>query len=115
MNDETYVTLLRAIRAHSGLELSAIRDAGRYGADSGFAGFTYTNDGARFYRDNADTIWALAADTADDLGAGSVPELVGQFARADMADTAAGFSCLLAWFALEETGRYLDDRRENRR
>ena len=114
MDDDTYVELLRAIREHSGMELSSIREAGEHGADAGWPGFSYTSDGADFYRANAATVWQLAADMADELGAPNVPALVGTFTRADMAETVEGFECLLAWFALEEVGRRLSDRRECR-
>ena len=114
MTTNQYVELLRAIREHSELELSAIRDAGRYGADSGFGGFTYTSDGADFFRANRDTIWELAADDAEAMGCESVPAFVAGFNRADMADSPDGFDCLLAWYALEEVGRFMVDRRESR-
>jgi hypothetical protein len=37
-------------------------------------------------------------------------ELIASFRRADMASTHDGFANLLAWFALEEVGRWLADR-----
>jgi hypothetical protein len=114
MTSAQYVELLRAIREHSGLELGSIREAAEHGADSGWAGFTYTTDGAAFYQANRETVWALLDETADDLGYGNVPALVATFARADMTSTPDGFDCLLAWFALEEVGRFLIDRSESR-
>lgn len=111
--DERMVELLRAIRNHSELELSSIRDAGTYGADSGFAGFTFTVDGAEFFRANRETIWMLLSDDAEQFDM-NVAQFVGSFQRADMTDDADSFECLLAWYALEAVGRWLNDRRDNR-
>lgn len=109
MTNQEYATMLRAIRDHAGLELSTIRDAGNHGADAGFGGFTYTVDGAEFYRANADTIDAMLQDDAEAFGYDDVATLISNFGRADMADTRDGRDCLLAWYALEETGRFPDD------
>ncbi len=40
MTDEQYIHLLRAIRDHSGMTLNEIAQAGQYGADTGWPGFT---------------------------------------------------------------------------
>ncbi len=114
MTDQQYVQLLQAIRDHSGLELSAIRDAGNYGADAGFGGFTYTQDGADFYDANEDLIYDLLRDDADSLGAENVDAMISTFARSDMLDTPDGRKCLLAWYALEQCGRMIEDRRYQR-
>lgn len=110
---EIYEELLVAIREHSGMDDDEIRDVvgvGR-GADAGYPGFTYTTDGAEFYRANDELIDQLAWRMAEDLGYASVAEFVAAFGRADMADTRDGRDCLMAWFALEETSRWLQDRR----
>lgn len=112
MDEQTYVELLRAIREHSGLELSAIREAGEHGADVGWSGFTYTTDGADFYRANADSIDGLLQEDAEALGYDNVGALVASFTRADMTDTRDGHDCLLAWYALETVGRYMADRHD---
>ena len=109
--EERIVRLTRAIREHGGLEMSSIRDAGTYGADGGFGGFTYTTDAAEFYRDNADDIDALLQDDADSMGYENVAQLVATFGRADMTDTRDGHDCLLAWYALETVGHFWNDRR----
>ena len=114
MTDEQAVQLIRAIRAHSELELSSIRDAGNYGADSGFGGFTYTADGADFYDANEDLIYDLLRDDADSMGYDSPDAMVATFNHSDMLDTPDGRKCLLAWFALEQAGRWLEDRRYER-
>jgi hypothetical protein len=114
MDDETYIELLKAIREHSGLELAAIREAGRYGADAGWAGFTYTADGEQFYRDNQRTIVRMLSDDADEFDYPSVAAFVASFARADMTDVDGGYECLCAWYVLESVGRHLADRQESR-
>jgi hypothetical protein len=110
MDNHTYVSLLRAVRAHSGMSLAEIREAAEHGADCGFPGFTYTSDGADFTRAHRDTIWAMLADEADDLGYPNPCAFVGTFARADMTATPEGTDCLLAWYALESVGARLCDR-----
>lgn len=108
---EIYEELLVAIREHSGMEDDEIRDVvgvGR-GADAGYPGFTYTTDGAEFYRANDGLIDQLAWELAEDLGFASVAEFLATFGRADMADTRDGRDCLMAWFALEEVSRWLQD------
>lgn len=114
MIPQVYVDLLRAIRAHSGLERSGIREAWEHGADAGWPGFTYTADGAEFYRAHRDDVWAVLDEAADAYGYGNVPAFVATFNRVDLACTAEGFECLLSWFVLEEVGRYACERREGR-
>ena len=110
---EAVIRLTRAIREHSGLELAAIREAGEHGADAGWGGFTYTSDGAEFTRANKELVWELVSETAEEMGQSEL-ELLASFTRADMADSADGLDCLLAWFALEECGRFWNDRRDSR-
>jgi hypothetical protein len=114
MTDEQAIQLVRAIREHAGLELETIKDAGRHGADAGFGGFTYTVDGAEFYRANSALVDELLQTDADDFGHANVGEFVATFARADMTDTRDGHDCLLGWYALESAGRWLVDRDEAR-
>lgn len=101
--------LVQAVRNHSGMEDDRIREAGRYGADAGWPGFTYTQDCVEFYKENERDIWELLADFADDMGMEPM-ELIASFRGADMAKTPDGLATLLAWFALEEAGRWLKDR-----
>ena len=103
----TYRDLLEAIKEHSGMEEDEIAEAGTHGADAGWPGFIYTTDGADFYRANSELIDGLLQESADSMGYGTVAELVATFNRRDMADTRDGHDCLLAWFALEEAGHYL--------
>lgn len=116
MYDNTAVTLLRAIRGHSGLELAAIRDAGNHGADGGFSGFIWTTDCVEFYTANESTILEGLRDEAEEFGYANVYEFVNVFSRADMLDDPGdGFKTLCAWWALESVGRWLQDRWDNRR
>jgi hypothetical protein len=114
MYDEQAVELLKAIREHAGLELSTIRAAGEHGADAGFGGFTYYTDTSAFVAANRSLLWAILAEDASDFGFDSVPAFIASFNRADMADDETGFDCLVAWYALESAGRWLEARREQR-
>ena len=100
--------LLRAVRTHSGLSYSEIRQAGEHGADAGWAGFTYTADAFDFYNTNADDVWELLSDQADDLGTAPLA-LLASFTRADEVSDPSSLGNLLACYALEEVGRYLSD------
>lgn len=114
MDDQAAVELLRAIRKHSGMELSSIRDAGNYGADTGFAGFSYTEDGAAFYRANSDTIDAVLQEDAEEFGYPNVGAFIASFIRSDMTNTRDGRDCLIAWYVLESVGRWLNERLHDR-
>lgn len=103
---EAHERLYRAIRRH--LDLGNLRDVVRGGADAGWPGFTYTSDCVRFYRKHKDDIWELLTEAAEQQGMKPM-ELVASFGRSDMAETPEGFENLLAWFALEEIARMVDD------
>lgn len=106
---DTYERLYEAIRKHSGMERDEIIEAGEYGADSGWPGFTYTVDGAQFYRDNYHDVDELLREATGNMGYDNVASLVATFSRADMTSNRVSFDCLLAWFALEEVGRWAAD------
>jgi hypothetical protein len=114
MTDAQAIELIRAIREHSGLWLSSIRDAGTHGADSGFGGFTYYGDTSEFYAANHELLWSLLSDEADSFGYDSVPAFVADFNRSEMANDETGFQCLVTWWALERAGQWLTDRQEMR-
>ena len=114
MTDELAVRVLRAIREHADLELSDIIDAGRHGADAGWAGFTWYGDTSDFYRANEGLLWELLAGDADEYGADSIPAFVASFNRAGLADDRTGWECLVSWYALESAGHWLGDRRDCR-
>jgi hypothetical protein len=114
MDGNTAISLIRAIREHSGLELASIRDASKHGADAGFGGFTYYTDTSAFIAANRTLVWEILSEDADEFGFDSVPAFVASFNRADLADDETGFDYLLAWYALETAGRWLNDQREMR-
>jgi len=103
--------LLTAIRSHSGMDDREIEQAGEHGADGGWPGFTYTQDAAEFYEQEKDAIWELLNESADSQGV-NVLQLIASFNRADMAVDHSTWANLMAWFALEETGHWLSDRRQ---
>lgn len=109
--DELMKIIVRRVKRHGGLDNDTLKDAGRHGADAGWGGFTYTTDCVKFYDRNEELIWELLARTAEDMGESPLA-LVITFRRGDMADSLDGFKNLLAWFTLEEAGRYLSDREE---
>lgn len=92
-------------------EPSVAKDVAEYGADAGFGGFTQTTDCVEFYEQFEEEIWEMLRESADNLGE-SVPGMIANFGRADMADDADGFKNLLAWFALEEVCRELAENPE---
>ena len=109
---DIYQELFKAIKKHSGMDKEQIIDAGNHGADGGFPGFTYNKDCVEFYEDNKELVNNLARDMAEQLGNKNMYEMVSQFNRADMLDCDDGLAVLLAWFTLEEVGRYYADKRE---
>lgn len=103
--------LVRAIRKHGGLTDEEIIDAANHGADSGFGGFVYVADTVRFYDANQEEIWQLLSDSASEMGE-SIHSLIGSF-RTEYYDLDS-FKNLMAWFALEEAGRWLEGENEAR-
>ena len=91
---------------------NTMKDVAAHGADGGVPCFTYTTHCAEFYNANEDAIYELLNDTADDMGHESVDELVGTFQRKDMLSWPDGRKNLLAWFALEEVARAMEDEKE---
>jgi hypothetical protein len=104
--------LYKAVKAHGNLSDSNLEDAANYGADSGFAGFTYNQDGADFYTENEDDIYELLQDDCDQLGHKNIEEMISQFGRSDMLDSPITRKCLLAWYALEKVGQWVIERSE---
>jgi hypothetical protein len=105
----TIERLHKAIKSHSEMDDEQIREAGEHGADAGWPGFSYTGDCVDFYNANRDAICELLTDDAEEFGHASVAEFVGTFGRAEMTDTPDGYANLLAWYALEKVGRWLED------
>lgn len=105
--------LYRAVKEHSGLEDDSIVDAGRHGADAGWGGFTYYQDTTTFYRLNEGLIWSLVQENADSFGMTPM-ELIASFGGAKHVYDGDQLENLLAWFALEEVGRWLEDNPDER-
>lgn len=102
--------LIDAIKKHSGLDDEHIIAASQH-ADTGWSGLTYRKDCCEFFDANSKAIWDMVVDMAERVG-GKPLELVARFGRSDMADTWDGLRNLLAWFALEEAGRWLESQVE---
>ncbi len=86
-----------------------LRDIADYGADTGYPKLTWTSDCVKLFDKFGDEIWDLAYKEAQKFGCRSVPELISQFRRADMADSLDGFKNLMVWFAAETYARELTD------
>ena len=108
---DVYQRLFDAIKDHSALEDSDIIEAGEYGADAGWNGFIYFDECCDFYDNNESAIYQLLNDQADEMGFSNVEEMIAGFNRSDMLDSPEGRKNLLAWFALEEVGRWLECQR----
>src|SRR3990167_2164775 len=103
--------------------------AGINGADGGWRGFIYYTDTAKFTARNRALIAEMVAEMSDEYGQGEI-EFVKSFRCLDK-DTSEKAIALalyggngkdddrltvenaLAWFALEEVGRYLADQEDN--
>lgn len=113
MTNETYANLLKAVREHSGMELSSIREAGEHGADAGWPGFTYYTDTTAFVAKHREAIMVAVAEDAEDFGM-TTPAFIASWRCAENGgmDDPVGFDNGLAWYALEAVGRHLTMRRE---
>ena len=107
-----YERLFEAIKRHSGMDAGRIKDAGNHGADTGWPGFTYNKDAEDFYTENEDDIYELLREMAENTGSKNIEDLVSGFKRDDMLETPRGRRVLLAWFALEEIGRWIGEETE---
>lgn len=106
---DTMKDLLKAVREHSGMDDDNLRDVANHGASGGFPGFMYYKDTMEFYDKNEDAIWELLEENADSLGEKNPLALIATFQGAKDVHDDASFKNLLAWFALEEAARYLED------
>lgn len=104
-------------------------DAGRNGADAGWCGFTYHKDTCAFTKKHRRAIADAVKQTADDLGELSSLTMIAQFhcLRGGVCEEAIAIALFggraqteiqgevtlvenaLAWFALEEVGRALEN------
>ncbi|MEM6259415.1 MAG: hypothetical protein AAGI37_14120 [Planctomycetota bacterium] len=104
--------LVVAVREHGKIDDEEIIQAQQYGADAGWYGYIYTDDAAAFFDRHAELIWCIAAEQAEELGEPNVVTMIAGFRRTDMTNTVYGFKTLMAWFALEAAGSYLEGQRE---
>lgn len=112
MAEDIREKLHKAIKRHSKMEDEEIIQAGEHGADSGWPGFTYYTDTEKFYDKNADEIWELANQSADDFGEESTLAMIAKFGGAKNVADDKTFKNLMSWFALEEIGRWLETMKE---
>ena len=105
----SYETLYKAIKRHSGMDKEQIIEAGEHGADAGWPGFTYYTDTVKFYDKYHDQIWELAIEEAGEFGNKNVFEMCAGFKVADSVDDVDSMKNLMAWYALEEVGRWLEN------
>jgi hypothetical protein len=96
---EQHERMRRSIRRR--LDKSQRREVAEHGADAGWPGFIYTTECCRFYQRHKEAIWTCLSEDAQEYGC-SVPELIAQFRRKDMAEDVHQFENLLAWYALEK-------------
>lgn len=104
--------LHKAIKKHSRMDDEQIIDAGNHGADAGWPGFTYYTDTVKFYDKNADDIWELANQEAEEMGEANALALIAGFRGAKNVSDDDTFKNLMSWFALEEIGRWLESAKE---
>lgn len=108
--------------------LSSLRDVARHGANTGWSGFTYYTDTVAFFKRNRKEIVALVESMASDLGEEPIKMVAGfnclrdddtAYASAARAlyggrirDDDIQVANALAWFALEEVARAVEDMEE---
>ena len=101
--------LYKAVKKHSGMDDGEIRQAGEHGADAGWSGFTYYTDTVKFHDDNEDLIWDLLEEERDGLGEKTILSMLAGFGAAGGVESMDQLKNLLAWWALESVGRWLED------
>lgn len=101
-------TMIGRIREHVELEKIDYEGLAHSGADTGVSGFTHTKHCVDFYEENEEAIYDLLREGAHAHGH-NVPEFIGMFNNADMADDPEGRKVLLSWYAAERTAHRLTD------
>ncbi len=101
--------LVKAVKKHSEMDDEQIAEAGEHGADAGWPGVTYTRDTVDFYDEHNELIWDLLNERAEDMDVDHPLAMIAFFNQARNVSSDDSFKNLLAWFALEEVGRYLVD------
>lgn len=93
-------------------ETDELMDIVEHGCVSGCAsGMVYYFETEEFYDKFKDEIWDMLYNFADDQGT-STMELIASFNGSKDVGNDHQFKNLLAWFAVEETARYLLDNEE---
>jgi len=103
--------LIKAVKNHSGMteeDLLGVRNA-----NDGYAGFTYYKDTVEFYDEYAPEIWEQLNEVSEQLGQRPT-EVISSFGCVDSIVDDETFKNALAWFALEEVARYLQDKEEEK-
>ena len=99
--------LIEAVIRHTDMEAHEIAEAAKFGADTGWSGFTYNHQAAAFFDEHQDLIWELLCADAEAMGHDNPLQMVASFSRIDMASTFTGLKVLLSWYALEAAGHAL--------
>lgn len=102
--------LLHVINQHLGndpFSYECWEEIAQHGAAAGWRGFTYYKDTEEFYDNNENEILELAGQAAEDCGHDTICEFVSTFATP--VETASQYKNALAWFALEEVARWVED------
>lgn len=104
--------LLKAVRKHSGMEDDTLLSVASHSADAGWPGFTYYKDTVEFYDKHEEDIWELLTQTAEEMGNENPLELIASFGGAKQVSDLDTFKNLLSWFALEESSRWFEMKKE---
>jgi len=126
----TEKTLFKAIQEHSKLTSEEIIDAGAHGADTGWGGFIYYHETVEFFQNNKVAIIDLLKQMAGEFEEANIISFVASFnylkssIEVDNAETLDEIGRAiygtpnkddyqvqnaLAWFALEQTGHWLEN------
>ena len=111
-NDKDVIERLEdAVKRHSLLDDADLIEVAEHGADTGWDGFIYYDDTVKFYDANEDDIWELLEREAEQAG-NTIMELIASFGGAKQVTDNITFKNLLAWFALEEVGHFIERKEE---
>lgn len=86
-------------------------DIVNHGISGGFGGFIYYDETGEFYQKNKEDIWELAIDQADQLGENAL-SMIASFNGAKNVEGSDQFENLMAWYAAEESARFVVERIE---
>ena len=106
--------LYRAIKRHAELSDQEIMDAGRHGAGAGWNGFVYSGETRKFYKNNTGKIQRLVFEAVEESGCDNPFLFLAGLNGAKNVTDQDDLECFLAYFALEETGCWLERKEEER-